>query len=203
MKIILSMLPLFSFVIANPLKRMKQSLFLSFQNITLSLLSRIRGINFKALARRMPGGSRLSFRAHARNLILSFLSSVIANPLKRMKQSLLLSFQNITLSFPSRIRGINIQPESNALSFPRKRESRILYLMFLLFFTLPSFAFAQEKIPVFPTTPVEAYTVYGSLALFWLVIIFLIVVIKMKLNEIERIQKMGIDEEDENAPVLE
>jgi hypothetical protein len=71
------------------------------------------------------------------------------------------------------------------------------------FLTLPSFAFAEEKIPVFPTTPVEAYTVYGSLALFWLAIIFLIIVIKMKLNEIERIQKLGIDEENTNAPILD
>jgi hypothetical protein len=76
-----------------------------------------------------------------------------------------------------------------------------IYIPFLL--TLPSLAFAEEKIPVFPTTPVEAYTVYASLAVFWLAIIGLIVVIKMKLNEIERIQKLGIDKEDTNAPILD
>jgi hypothetical protein len=95
----------------------------------------------------------------------------------------------------------------------RKRESIIFLslrghavtvaIFLLTFLTLPSSTFAQEKIPVFPTTPVEAYTVYGSLALFWLAIIFLIVVIKMKLNEIERIQKLGIDEEDSDAPMLD
>ncbi len=76
-------------------------------------------------------------------------------------------------------------------------------IFILLFFTLPSLAFAEEKIPVFPTTPVDVYTIYTSLAVFWLAIIGLIVVIKMKLNEIERIQKLGIDKEDSNAPLLE
>jgi hypothetical protein len=73
----------------------------------------------------------------------------------------------------------------------------------LFFFTLPFSAFAEEKIPVFPTTPVDVYAIYTSLVVFWLAIIGLIVVIKMKLNEIERIQKLGIDKEDTNAPLLE
>jgi hypothetical protein len=64
-------------------------------------------------------------------------------------------------------------------------------------------AWAEDKIPVFPTTPVDVYTIYTSLAIFWLAIIGLIVVIKMKLNEIERIQKLGIDKEDVNAPILD
>ena len=76
--------------------------------------------------------------------------------------------------------------------------------IFILFFlSFNSLAFAQEKIPVFPTTPVDVYTIYTSLAVFWLAIIGLIVVIKMKLNEIERIQKLGIDKEDSNAPLLD
>jgi hypothetical protein len=78
---------------------------------------------------------------------------------------------------------------------------RILFAA-LTIFLFTSLAFAEEKIPVFPTTPVEVYAIYTSLAVFWLAIIGLIVVIKMKLNEIERIQKLGIDKEDENAPVL-
>jgi uncharacterized membrane protein YccF (DUF307 family) len=64
-------------------------------------------------------------------------------------------------------------------------------------------AFAEEKIPVFPEQPVEVYTIYASLAIFWFAIIGLIVVIKMKLNEIERIQKLGIDKEDPHTPLLE
>ncbi|OGP88720.1 MAG: hypothetical protein A2031_00180 [Deltaproteobacteria bacterium RBG_19FT_COMBO_43_11] len=73
--------------------------------------------------------------------------------------------------------------------------------IFVLFFN--SLTFAEEKIPVFPTTPVNVYTIYASLAVFWIAIIGLIVIIKMKLNEIERIQKLGIDKEDSNAPMLE
>jgi hypothetical protein len=62
---------------------------------------------------------------------------------------------------------------------------------------------AEDKIPVFPTTPVDVYTIYTSLAVFWLAVIGLIVVIKMKLNEIERIQKLGIDKENNDAPLLD
>ncbi len=74
--------------------------------------------------------------------------------------------------------------------------------IFIFSLALPSFVFAEEKISVFPTTPVEVYTIYASLAVFWLAIIALIVIIKMKLNEIERIQKLGIDEEHEDTPIL-
>jgi len=105
---------------------------------------------------------------------ISLFSSAIVNPPKRMKQSLFLSW--------------------------REALSLAAISVFLAF---PSSAFAEEKIPVFPATPVEAYTVYGTLALFWLGIIGLIVIIKMKLNEIKRIQKLGIDKEDTNAPILE
>jgi hypothetical protein len=79
---------------------------------------------------------------------------------------------------------------------------RILFAA-LTIFVFNSLAFAEEKIPVFPTGPVEVYTIYTSLAVFWLAIIGLIVVIKMKLNEIERIQKLGVDKEDKNAPLLD
>jgi len=80
--------------------------------------------------------------------------------------------------------------------------TRILFAT-LTIFAFNSLAFAEEKIPVFPTTPVDVYTIYASLTIFWLAIIGLIVVIKMKLNEIERIQKLGIDREDKEAPLLE
>jgi len=81
------------------------------------------------------------------------------------------------------------------------------YFIRILFIALPIlvfnfFAFAEEKIPVFPVKPVDVYTIYTSLAIFWLAIIGLIVVIKIKLNEIERIQKLGIDKDDKNSPLL-
>lgn len=79
---------------------------------------------------------------------------------------------------------------------------KILFPLFTIF-VLISMVWAEDKIPVFPTTPVDVYAIYTSLAVFWLAIIGLIVVIKMKLNEIERIQKLGIDRENSNAPMLE
>ena len=62
---------------------------------------------------------------------------------------------------------------------------------------------AAEKIAVFPTTPYESYIIYECLVIFWLFIISLLVVIRMKLREIERIQALGVEEEDQDAPLLE
>lgn len=73
----------------------------------------------------------------------------------------------------------------------------------LFFLSFSSLAFTQEKIHVFPTSPIDAYTIYVSLAVFWFAIIFLIVIIKMKLTEIKRIQKLGIDKDDKDAPILD
>jgi hypothetical protein len=63
--------------------------------------------------------------------------------------------------------------------------------------------FAAEQIAVFPAAPFDAYVVYESLAVFWIGIICLIVVIRMKLKEIERIQALGADREETSAPFLE
>jgi hypothetical protein len=41
------------------------------------------------------------------------------------------------------------------------------------------------------------------LSVFWIAVIGLIVIIRMKLREIERIQEMGEDREESNAPLLE
>ncbi len=60
-----------------------------------------------------------------------------------------------------------------------------------------------EKIAVFPVTPYEGYIVYESLAVFWLFIAGLLVIIRMKLQEIERIQALGAEKEDPDAPLLE
>jgi hypothetical protein len=58
------------------------------------------------------------------------------------------------------------------------------------------------KIDVFPPTPYDGYIIYESLAVFWLFIIGLIVIIRMKLREIERIQELGVEKEDKDAPML-
>ncbi len=64
---------------------------------------------------------------------------------------------------------------------------------------------AQEAAPVevFPSAPYDRYIVFQSLALFWIAIIGLIIIIRMKLKEIERIQKMGIDREEKDIPLLD
>lgn len=61
----------------------------------------------------------------------------------------------------------------------------------------------QEKIEVFPAVPYDRFIVYQNLIIFWIGIIGLIVIIKMKLREIERTQKMGIDKEEKDIPVLD
>lgn len=64
---------------------------------------------------------------------------------------------------------------------------------------------AQEAAPVevFPSAPYDRYIIFQSLALFWIAIIGLIIIIRMKLKEIERIQKMGIDREEKDIPLLD
>ncbi len=54
---------------------------------------------------------------------------------------------------------------------------------------------AKKSIPVFPETPFYQYIIYENLAIFWLAIIVLLVIIRMKLREIERVQKMGLERE--------
>jgi len=78
------------------------------------------------------------------------------------------------------------------------------HLLFFVFtFAHATLLFAQEKIYVFPAVPYDRLIVYQTLAIFWIAIIGLIVIIKMKLREIERIQKMGIDKEEKNIPFLD
>ena len=62
---------------------------------------------------------------------------------------------------------------------------------------------AADPVAVFPSVPYDALIVYESLAVFWIFLIGLIVIIRMKLREIERIQQLGADEEDPDAPLLE
>jgi hypothetical protein len=55
-----------------------------------------------------------------------------------------------------------------------------------------------EKIAVFPTAPYYSFIIYENLAIFWIAILILIVIIRMKLREIERVQEMN--KEDKDAP---
>jgi hypothetical protein len=63
---------------------------------------------------------------------------------------------------------------------------------------------AQEtKIDVFPVVPYDRFIIYQTLVIFWVGIIGLIIIIRMKLKEIERIQSLGIDKEDKDTPLLD
>lgn len=77
----------------------------------------------------------------------------------------------------------------------------ILFLMMLLINT--AIVLAEDKVEVFPSVRYDQYTIYQNLAVFWIGIIGLIVIIKFKLREIERIQKMVIDKEEKDIPLLD
>jgi len=78
----------------------------------------------------------------------------------------------------------------------------IIFSLPLLFFNT-IILWADEKIEVFPSTPYDKFIIYQVLIIFWLGIIGLIVILKMKLKEIERIQSMGIDKEEKDIPFLD
>jgi hypothetical protein len=61
----------------------------------------------------------------------------------------------------------------------------------------------QETIEVFPSAPYDRHIIFQCLAFFWMAIIGLVVIVRMKLKEIERIQKMGIDRENKDIPLLD
>jgi len=81
---------------------------------------------------------------------------------------------------------------------------RKLILLCLIIALASSKVFAQpENIEVFPSATYDRYIVYEMLALFWAGIIGLVVIIRMKLKEIERIQNMGIDKAEKEIPLLD
>lgn len=77
------------------------------------------------------------------------------------------------------------------------------FLSLILVLSNSIFLFAEEKIEIFPSVPFDQFIVYQNLAIFWVAIIGLIVIIRMKLREIERIQKLGIDKEEKDIPLLD
>jgi len=73
-----------------------------------------------------------------------------------------------------------------------------VFLTFMTFFKVPLLwgQEAKQAIEVFPSTPFYQYIIYENLVIFWIAIIGLIVIIGMKLREIERVQKLGLDKTD-------
>jgi hypothetical protein len=58
-------------------------------------------------------------------------------------------------------------------------------------------------IDVFPPTGYDQAAVYLNLALFWAGIIGLVILLRLKLRELERVQQMEREEAEEAAPLLE
>jgi hypothetical protein len=78
------------------------------------------------------------------------------------------------------------------------------FLFFILLLFGFSHLFAQEPgIEVSPSSPYDRFTIYETLAFFWAGILGLIVIIKMKLKEIERVQSFGIDKDERDSPLIE
>jgi len=80
---------------------------------------------------------------------------------------------------------------------------RMLTALIGMFISATDLFAQQDKIDVFPAVPYDRFIVYQNLIIFWAGIIGLIVIIKMKLREIERTQKLGIDKEEKDIPVLD
>ncbi len=79
---------------------------------------------------------------------------------------------------------------------------RAIILLLLSFLNVPLLwaEEAKKAIEVFPSTPFYRYIIYENLVIFWIGIIGLLVIIRMKLREIERVQRMGLGKEEGDAP---
>ena len=62
---------------------------------------------------------------------------------------------------------------------------------------------AETKIEVFPPTGYDRATIYLNLAMLWAGIIGLVILLQLKLRELERVQKMEREEAEDTAPFLE
>lgn len=62
---------------------------------------------------------------------------------------------------------------------------------------------AEERIALIPPSAYDRASIYLNLALFWVALIVLIVLIRLKLREIERVQAMDAGRDDENIPMLD
>jgi hypothetical protein len=80
---------------------------------------------------------------------------------------------------------------------------RKILLSIVLIFITTTPLWAQENVETFPSAPYDRFIIFHTLAIFWIAIIGLIIIIRMKLKEIERIQKMGIDKEEKDIPLLD
>ncbi|MGA3175650.1 MAG: hypothetical protein ABSE25_14675 [Syntrophorhabdales bacterium] len=75
------------------------------------------------------------------------------------------------------------------------------FIGFLLF--APYQLCAALKIDLLPPSGYDRSAIYLNLALFWIAIIVLIVLIRLKLHEVERVQTMEAREKEEKIPMLD
>jgi hypothetical protein len=80
---------------------------------------------------------------------------------------------------------------------------RIFGALGSLLFLTPSATFAQERVDLLPPSAFDRSIIYLDLALFWMALIVLVVLIRLKLREIERIQAMEKSAGDEETPMLD
>ncbi|OPY67568.1 MAG: hypothetical protein A4E57_02231 [Syntrophorhabdaceae bacterium PtaU1.Bin034] len=78
-----------------------------------------------------------------------------------------------------------------------------LLLIFTSLVFFPLRLLAEEKVDVFPNSWYDRSAIYLNLALFWAAIIILIVLIRLKLREIKRVQAMDAVQEEEKIPMLD
>jgi len=80
---------------------------------------------------------------------------------------------------------------------------KVVLSILTLLLSAPANLRAAEKINLLPPSAYDRSAIYLNLALFWLAIIVLVVLIRLKLREAERLQKMDSHTDDEKIPMLE
>ncbi|MDI6726479.1 MAG: hypothetical protein QMD32_05905 [Smithellaceae bacterium] len=80
---------------------------------------------------------------------------------------------------------------------------KVIAGLFIFLTATASLAWAEGKVEVFTTVRYDQFIIYQSLAFLWVGIAGLLVIIRMKLQEIERVQKLGLDRKAEDEPYLE
>jgi hypothetical protein len=94
---------------------------------------------------------------------------------------------------------LNIKSAISDIKSVMIKFTMLLVLMFI--HTAP--LFSQDRVEVSPVVPYDRFITYETLTVLWIAIIGLIIIIKMKLRELERIQQMGIYKEEKDIPALD
>jgi hypothetical protein len=80
---------------------------------------------------------------------------------------------------------------------------RHIIIIVLLMLSATETPWALDAIEVSPSASYDRFIIFQTLAIFWIGIIGCLMLIKMKLKEIERTQKMGIDKKEKTIPLLD